>query len=396
MVHTPQFFLPNASVNKYYAHKPQLRVAYKYPLVVADIDLHGVIGLAFDHDSGELIGQPIQAGEFKATIYYYETVKGERAPIKSMDVILLINPDPRSLWKNLPSSPDALYAKADSASQHVLNEYRQIVALAASLRGRAHAHKGQARDDDFFVAFNSGWHVAIVADGAGSAKYSRHGSHLACQVAGAFLQRELAGEYGEIITKSVQTQQMPDLNLLCQTLLANAAARAVQAIEAEALSQPDTAPRDFATTLLMTVTRPDIVPGQDLYFSYSVGDGVMALYQPGQTLDILSVGDGGEFAGQTRFLAFDALSDGELAKRCQTRVVPAGHVLLLMTDGVSDPFFDNDQQLHQRENWDAFWHELQQQHALNSEQQLLQWLEFWSAGHHDDRTIIIVPGAHHA
>lgn len=394
MTQIPHFILPNASVNKDYTQPPQLQSAQKSPVMVADIDIAPATGLAFNHDTGALTGTPLQAGEFKATIYYYQLVHGERSPIKSTNATLLINPDPRSLWKNIPSSAGVIYAKPDSASQKLDSGLRTM--LAASQRGRAHAHKGDSRDDDFYIAASGHWCVAIVADGAGSAKYSRQGSYLACQAAGEFLMRELAGEYGELIVKAAQTQTTPGLDLLCQTLLANAAARAVQAIEAEALTQPEAQARDFATTLLITIARPMITLDQDLYASYSVGDGVIALYRPGQAVELLSVGDSGEFAGQTRFLAFDVLNEEELAKRCQTRLAPAGQILLLMTDGVSEPFFDSEHQLHKVEKWDGLWRQLQQAQALNNDRQLLSWLDFWATGHHDDRTIIIVSGGGHA
>jgi serine/threonine protein phosphatase PrpC len=64
--------------------------------------------------------------------------------------------------------------------------------LAASQRGRSHAHKGDAREDDFFIATGEGWCIAIVADGAGSAKYSRYGSQLICHTIGQFLVKVLA------------------------------------------------------------------------------------------------------------------------------------------------------------------------------------------------------------
>lgn len=382
-----QFMLANASVGKPYAQTPQLLTAYPYPVTVVDIDLERATGLHFDPASGQLTGQPLLAGEFQARLFYYLLINGERSPIKSVVTTVLINPDPRSLWKNIPSAP-ALYGKADAAARLLTTGLRTII--AASQRGRAHAHKGDSRDDDFYIAASGHWHIAIVADGAGSAKYSRQGSLLACQAAGEFLLRELAGEYGALIVKAAQAQTMPEVQVLCQTLLANAVGRAVQAIETEALSQPDADARDFATTLLIAITRPMIADGHDLYACYSVGDGVMALYQPAQSVTLLSVGDSGEFAGQTRFLTVDVLNEEELAQRCQIRLAPAGQCLLLMTDGVSDPFFDSDNQLQGVEAWDGLWQALQHGQALDNEHNLLAWLAFWSAGNHDDRTLVVL------
>jgi hypothetical protein len=53
---------------------------------------------------------------------------------------------------------------------------------------------GAFRDDDYALHAdpNSGWHVLAVADGAGSAQYSRRGSQLAVQTSVPFVAQQLA------------------------------------------------------------------------------------------------------------------------------------------------------------------------------------------------------------
>lgn len=65
--------------------------------------------------------------------------------------------------------------------------------VAASKRGRSHAHEGKARDDDFNIYHNdsNGWYIIAVADGAGSAKYSRKGSAVACETCVEFCKTAL-------------------------------------------------------------------------------------------------------------------------------------------------------------------------------------------------------------
>ena len=77
--------------------------------------------------------------------------------------------------------------------------------------------------------------------------------------------------------------------------------------------------------------------------------------------------------------------------------------LMLMTDGVSDPMFETDNNLNSTAKWDEFWnmlHEGFQDDEIpgvdlsddneESKYQLLRWLDFWSPGNHDDRTIAIL------
>ncbi len=53
------------------------------------------------------------------------------------------------------------------------------------MRGRTHAMKGTCCDDDFTIGYHekSKFHFIAVADGAGSAEFSRQGSKLAVEAA---------------------------------------------------------------------------------------------------------------------------------------------------------------------------------------------------------------------
>ena len=81
----------------------------------------------------------------------------------------------------------------------------------------------------------------------------------------------------------------------------------------------------------------------------------------------------------------------------RTRFTISQHMtaLFLMTDGVSDPRFETDARLARPGDWHALWTELQAKLQLDDaapgqDQQLLDWLDFWSPGNHDDRTIALV------
>ncbi len=76
-------------------------------------------------------------------------------------------------------------------------------------------------------------------------------------------------------------------------------------------------------------------------------------------------------------------------------IVPDFTALMLMTDGISDPFFETDANLARKEKWDELWKDLSAKvdfsdDNVKSKDQLLSWLDFWSPGNHDDRTIAIL------
>ncbi len=67
-----------------------------------------------------------------------------------------------------------------------------------------------------------------------------------------------------------------------------------------------------------------------------------------------------------------------------------------MTDGITDPKFPTDTTFAIAGMWSRFWEtELSQSvHLLREnpaiQRELLDWLDFWSPGNHDDRTIAIM------
>lgn len=130
-----------------------------------------------------------------------------------------------------------------------------------------------------------------------------------------------------------------------------------------------------------------------------MGDGAICLYDKHtHTAKILGVPDEGEFAGQTRFLTMpDIFKDAKsLYQRLRFNIVDDFTALFMMTDGVSDPKFETDVNLNNPDRWDALWNDLKENGVEltddneSSKEQLLNWLDFWSPGNHDDRTIAIL------
>lgn len=107
---------------------------------------------------------------------------------------------------------------------------------------------------------------------------------------------------------------------------------------------------------------------------------------------ILGHPDSGEFAGQTRFLDRDVMANGTaIMSRIHAAVVPHFDAIMVMTDGVSDPWFPSETALRQRDYWDRLWMEITPLLAPTSAPvELADWLDFWSGGHHDDRTLALI------
>ena len=126
------FDLPPALIGKLYQQKPISRSEEEWRIVA--IEISPDTGLVFDESSQQLIGQPLLVGEHHVMIHYQAQLYQQWGETQSSYCLLVISPDPRSLWQNIPSDPQQLYAKPDSASQSIISSH--IKMLAASQRGR--------------------------------------------------------------------------------------------------------------------------------------------------------------------------------------------------------------------------------------------------------------------
>ena len=69
--------------------------------------------------------------------------------------------------------------------------------------------------------------------------------------------------------------------------------------------------------------------------------------------------------------------------------------LILMSDGITDPKFETDANLQNIDNWNKLWDDINAEVNLNlvdsnTKYQLLKWMDFWSIGNHDDRTLAMI------
>jgi hypothetical protein len=242
------------------------------------------------------------------------------------------------------------------------------------------------------------WYIIAVADGAGSAKYSREGSRIACQTAKDICISKLLANK-DAFAKNSNVENKNEIGKILQEIIGSAVFDSYKSIEKEAL-QKHTPIKDYATTLMLSLCKK--IEYGWFIAAWWVGDGGIGIYdKASQILKILGEPDGGEFAGQTRFLTMPDIIKNELYSRMRFEVVEDFTAIILMSDGITDPKFETDANLNRIEKWNELWEDLNGNNEDNvkvdfmddneqTAEQLLKWLDFWSKGNHDDRTIAIL------
>lgn len=380
--------LPNARVGERFDVSLEIVTDNGAPAEITEINLPQDIGLIFNHIERRLQGTPTRSGDFELSVKWSCSTH----PDNEKKLLFVVNPDPKSLWKVIDPPSDGPFYKDSIVHKGVSQSGIHIA--GASRRGRSHEHVGSFRDDDFYLNFSevSGWSVLLVADGAGSAKFSREGSRIVADTVGNYLFNQLKGEKGHEIKDKVLRWNNDDQRVVWDFMnhhFRQAAVLAVNNISSAAIMAEDKV-KSFSTTLLATVTFRD---GADLFAaSFWLGDGAIAAYGPAGKVRVLGTPDSGEYAGQTRFLDAEAVSDAGFSKRISIGKWSDISHLVLMTDGVSDPWFETDNGLQNPVKWDKLMTELSPLLSApeKASEQLVGWLNFFSPGNHDDRTIIVL------
>ncbi|MDE3952253.1 protein phosphatase 2C domain-containing protein [Glaesserella parasuis] len=368
---SPTIQLDNAKQDEPYFFKPNDGVLIK------EVRFSQACGLSWNVDQKAIEGTPTMSGEVQLSFLLEDgyTVLGT----------LWINPNPKKLWNNIPSNPNERFWKKDSASGEIPTNFGKL--LAARMRGRSHAHKGTCCDDDFAMTFHekSGVHFIAVADGAGSAEFSRLGSKLAVEAAKEKVLEQLEqNEKYQAITSFSETEKLKGV---ANGLLFQAVQAAFYAQESAA-EKEQIPVKSLSCTLLLALTLP-LENNQWFTACYWVGDGAAAILDLGfPKVKLLGEVDTGSYSGETVFLNRAEIEPEKLISRISTDLQDYPPILMLMTDGVSDPKFKTDAKLQTVEAWQDLWNELKAPlQAKNPAETLEQWLDFWSKGEHDDRTL---------
>lgn len=350
-------------------------------------------GVNIDTNSQKITFNCTEAKDHQFSIIALEPLKSGIYQRVRLNIKVTVVPDPKTLWKDIPSDNSLRFHKPDTDQKAAENQ--DFITFASSVRGRSHAHQGTHRDDDVSIVCDkvSGWSISCVADGAGSCAYSRHGAYLASKHAANTLKEALRGPYGEhlekILSNHAENHSINGESL--QNTIVKSVYQAYKHItEAVDQSHGDTI-KDFSTTLLLSAVKK--VSDGYLFVSFSIGDGAVVVLGDTMQPTLLSRPDTGLYAGQTRFLDAKLFEGHEVYERISVEKLKNFSALILATDGITDAWFKTDAMLSDQSAWQILWNELQDKVSYPAPdgalEALTKWMDFWSPGNHDDRTLSI-------
>jgi serine/threonine protein phosphatase PrpC len=398
--------IPNATVGKPY--EALINFEKLNWQDVSDFEFTGLeeAGLIYDEKTKQITGVPTQSGDIKIIFRFKIEGQPEDAAFNEKVISLIINPDPKSLWKNLESDKNDPFWKEDNATIFAPISDRHI--LVSSKRGRSHANEGSFREDDFaFKDLENGWSIVVVGDGAGSAKISRKGSAIACNgIVDYFMEKasiESLIEFDELIQQhknNTGEDTQKKLNRFVYNNLGKAAFQVHKQLEEFAKNTGVTL-KDLSTTLIFTLFKKYDIGYA--FLSFGVGDCPMAVLNKDVTeVTLMNWIDVGEFGGGTRFITMPEIFQNEkFATRFGFKLVEDFSYVVLMSDGIYDPKFVVEANLPNIKKWQEFLGDLngQNEEGIKVElrednkdivDQFSRWMDFWSKGNHDDRTLAIV------
>jgi hypothetical protein len=273
-------------------------------------------------------------------------------------------------WRNLPSNQQDANAYPDQVnlSAHGAASYRLV---AASYRGKTHAHNGTFREDAVALATTQYWNIIAVGDGAGTAPMARVGSNLA-------------------VTHAVEAMryampEKPSTEDIGRAIWAGLKAAHTAILDFAA--EQDVMPSDLHTTLQLLIHWPQ--PTSCLLGLAHVGDGIIAAETVDGQYYILTEPDTDpEDSGRTLFL-----TSGPVRQWMErTKVYQFDErleIVAMMTDGVSgdlEPYAERlpthlFEPLRQR----VLCYPLRQR-----EQALLAFISYDRRGSFDDRTLAVL------
>lgn len=410
--------IPNGTEGKEYQH--QIKLIPKDCKNICIISLEGLndIGLEFNSDEFMLTGTPTRSGDVTGFITYNHEMDLD-SPLKKKEFVLFINPDPKKLWKDLPSDKEDLFWKEDDLTIFDnINESLNLI--ISSKRGRSHRNVGSFRDDDFSYFTNSdlGWSIVSVSDGAGSYKFSRKGSEIACKSIVNFYSEYFQSEEFRLFSEQLVALDFENIRKSeaeSKRIMYKGVLHTFDEIKSFADTHFEKFPSEFLDlngkgaiehfhcTLVFTIFKK--FEYGTVFLTFSVGDCPAAVFdENSEKLTLLNWLDVGEFGGGTRFITQGNIfhsNEHPMSNRFSMNIIKDFTHLFLMTDGIYDPKFNVESNLEKSEMWKTFLSDLKGNNELNYgidfrgdnefiKNELSDWMEFWSPGNHDDRTLAII------
>jgi serine/threonine protein phosphatase PrpC len=416
------FPIQNGTVGKEYSSKIDFKQLNLIDIISEDFIGLEEIGLKFNTSDDIIEGVPTLSGENKIKFLFKVEGESENSELNVKEFSIIINPDPKSLWKDIESDKNDPFWKEDNVRKIDSIGDKKIV--IASKRGRSHANVGSFRDDDFSYKHfnNSGWSVVVVSDGAGGYSLSRKGSQIACDSIIEYFEKHSDIESHKTFEdkllefdKSRDEDLLKEIQILAKQNLYKATVFAHNVIkefaDKLAIDDPDSfnnskakSPLDyFHSTLIFTLFKK--FDFGYLVLTFGVGDCPIAVVNKDKTATtLMNWLDVGEFGGGTRFITQPEIFHSEsnpMSTRFNFQIFPDFSYMFLMTDGIYDPKFVVEANLERHEKWVEFISDLEGQNDDKAavdfsyenneiDQQLSKWMDFWSPGNHDDRTLAII------
>ena len=399
--------LPNGTVNKKYEGKLDFIKLGWNDIIYSEIKNLEETGLEFNNESELLTGNPIVSGDLKIKLLFRIVGEAEDSALNEKTITLIINPDPKTLWKNIESDKNDSFWKEDNVA--VSSNFSDKNIVIASKRGRSHANVGSFREDDFaFKKINeTGWSVLAVSDGAGSASASRQGSKMSCDLVVSYFEenftKETLKDFDETLLNhhnKTDEDSSKKISHFVYDSLSKAAWFVHKQLDEFAIKSEKPL-RDFHATLIFA-----LVKKYDFGYAiltFGVGDCPIGLLNKDLTeIKLMNWLDVGEFGGGTRFITMSEIFQSDkLSTRFGFTLVDDFSYLMLMTDGIYDPKFVVEANLEKVEKWNEFLEDLQGKNEDNCKvdfnkenteiaNELSTWMDFWNPGNHDDRTLAII------
>jgi hypothetical protein len=302
---------------------------------------------------------------------------------------------PKPVWKELEPEDRTDAVEHEIYELKKLNNKWNI--MAASVRGKLHAHKGIWRDDAYAYGLVEDWTIIAVSDGAGSAKFSRIGAKIVCDESVKALVEMLSG-YKLNVNGNKESPSNADLKRL-QSFLTLGACAARDGVIREAHRRQISEKDMYATMLLLIHTK---WKNMDVVGALQVGDGVIGVYTKDGTCTVMGIADHGEFSSETVFLtSWKQLNDRPYDRRIIFTIKQDVQCIAVMCDGVADDFFPEDKRLIELFVGNPI-KEIESkegnpvQGVLNSVikephggEALKNWLRYEKRGSSDDRTLVL-------
>lgn len=395
-----QISIPNANVKKEYQFCFDSTLFPK--IQISNIKNLDLVGLQFDAEKACISGVPSNANQIDIEIEFFHK-EDENLEIDFKKIPFIVNADPKDLWQNKPSPTDSRFPKEENVTFSSSFIDKKIV--VASKRGRSHAHEGTFRDDDFLVkSLPNDWNVVAVADGAGSAKFARAGSKFVTEnIVESFNNEAFLQSLSSELISYFDANNSDEAKIKNKAFVINSLYKNVKQLN-EALNQfavsEEINIKDLHTTLIFVLVKK--FDFGYVVLSFGVGDcPINVIDEKEESVKLLNFLDVGEFSGGTRFITMSEIfSRPDMADRFGINCFPDFSKLILMTDGIYDPKFVVESKLENLESWKDFLQDLDGENEdhikvdfaedQNIENQLSDWMDFWSKGNHDDRTLAII------